>query len=305
VTTYLIRRALRGVLVLFLVSVVVFGMSLLAGDPIKLLIPVETTPEQLEQLRTAYGLNDPAPVRFFRFLGGLVRGDLGYSYRFQQPAFPIVIERLSATLELAISAMLFVLLFAIPAGLISALKKDSPVDAVVIAGSVVGNSIPTFFLGLVLIYLLAVNLHILPTSGRGTAAHILMPAVTLGLFYTGRVARLVRSSMLDVLHQDYMRTARAKGLSEWMTIVRHGLKNAALPVVTILGLDFGALLGGAVVTETVFAWPGIGNLAVQAVIARDYPIVQGVVIIVATSFVFINLAVDLVYTYLDPRIKYA
>lgn len=304
-TAYLIRRALRGVLVLFLVSVAVFGMSLLAGDPIKLLIPTETTPEQLEQLRTAYGLNDPTPVRFARFLGGLVHGDLGYSFRFQQPAFPIVIERLSATLELALSALTVVMLIAIPAGLISALKKDTAVDAFVIACSVIGNSIPTFFLGLVLMYLLAVNLQLVPTSGRGTPAHLLMPAITLGLFYVGRMTRLVRSSMLDVIHQDYMRTARAKGLGEWVVITRHGLKNAALPVVTILGLDFGALLGGAVITETVFSWPGIGNLAVQAVMARDYPIVQGVVIIVAISFVFINLVVDLVYTSLDPRIRYA
>ena len=302
-TAYLVRRAARGLLVLFLVSVIVFGMSLLSGDPIKLLIPIETTPEQLEQLRSAYGLNDPVPVRFIRFLEGLVRGDLGYSFRYQQPAFSVVSERLGATLELALAAMAVTVLLALPAGVLSAVKRNSPVDALVIAGSVIGHSTPSFFLGLLLIYLLAVKLHLLPTSGRGTLAHIIMPALTLGLFYAGRMARLLRSSMLDVLHQDYMRTARAKGLAESIVVGRHALKNASLPVVTVLGLELGAVLGGAVVTETIFAWPGIGKLAVEAVIARDYPIVQAVVILVAASFVVINLIVDLLYGYLDPRVK--
>jgi peptide/nickel transport system permease protein len=304
-TAYLVRRALRGVVVLFLVSAVVFGMGLLAGDPVKLLIPTETSPEQLEQLREAYGLNDPAPLRFLRFVGGMVQGDFGYSFRFQQPALSVVLERLAATAQLACAAMAITLLVAIPAGIVSAIKKDTAVDALVITACVLGHSIPSFFFGLVLIYVLAVTLGLLPTSGYGTPAHLIMPALTLGLFYTGRVARLMRSSMLDVLNEDYMRTARAKGLAERLVVARHGLKNAALPVVTILGLELGALLGGAVVTETVFAWPGIGSLAVQAVVARDYPIVQAVVVLVASVFVVINLAVDLCYTYLDPRVKYA
>jgi len=300
---YLVTRATRGLIVLILVSVIVFGMSLLAGDPIKLLILTETSPEQLEQLRSAYGLNDPAAVRLGRFLEGLLRGDLGYSFRYQQPAFSVVAERLGATLELALVAMIVTLLLALPAGVVSAVKRDSLIDTVVMAGSVLGHSLPSFFLGLLLIYLLSVKLHLLPTSGRGTLAHIVMPSVTLGLFYAGRAARLLRSSMLEVLHQEYMRTARAKGLAESIVIGRHALRNASLPVITILGLELGGLLGGAVVTETIFAWPGIGKLAIEAVIARDFPIVQAVVLLTATTFVVINLMVDILYGFLDPRVR--
>jgi len=300
---YLVTRATRGLIVLILVSVIVFGMSLLAGDPIKLLILTETSPEQLEQLRSAYGLNDPAAVRLGRFLEGLLRGDLGYSFRYQQPAFSVVAERLGATLELALVAMIVTLLLALPAGVVSAVKRDSLIDTVVMAGSVLGHSLPSFFLGLLLIYLLSVKLHLLPTSGRGTLAHIVMPSVTLGLFYAGRAARLLRSSMLEVLHQEYMRTARAKGLAEAIVIGRHALRNASLPVITILGLELGGLLGGAVVTETIFAWPGIGKLAIEAVIARDFPIVQAVVLLTATTFVVINLMVDILYGFLDPRVR--
>jgi peptide/nickel transport system permease protein len=186
---------------------------------------------------------------------------------------------------------------------VAALRKDTATDTLVVAGSVVGHSVPTFVVGLLAIYLLAVQLGLLPTSGRGTVGHVVMPAMTLGLFYAGRAARLVRASVLDVLDQDYMRTARAKGLTEWVVVARHGLKNAGLPVLTILGLELGALLGGAVVTETVFAWPGIGRLAVEAALARDYPVVQAVVVLVATSFVAINLVVDMLYTCLDPRVR--
>ena len=299
---YIIGRAVRGLVVLLLVSMVVFGISLISGDPITLLIPIETSPEQLEELRNAYGLNDPIPARMGRFLEGLFRGDLGYSFRYQQPAFSVVAERLGATIELAFAAMLVTLLVALPAGVVSAVKRDSSFDTVVMAGSVLGHSLPSFFLGLLLIYLFSVKLHIFPTSGRGTLAHIVMPALTLGLFYAGRAARLLRSSMLDVLHQEYMRTARAKGLAERIVIGHHALRNASLPVLTILGLELGGLLGGAVVTETIFAWPGIGKLAVEAVIARDFPIVQAVVLLTATAFVVVNLIVDLLYGLLDPRV---
>jgi peptide/nickel transport system permease protein len=303
-TVYVFRSAVRGVLVLFIVTVVVFGMSLLAGDPLQLMIPVETSAEQLEQLRTAYGLNDPAGVRLGRFLKGLLLGDAGYSFRYQQPAFSVVAERLGATIELACAAMVVTLVLAIPAGVVSAVKRDSFVDSMVMAGSVIGHSLPSFFLGLLLIYLLSVKLHLLPTSGRGSLAHIVMPSLTLGFFYAGRTARLLRSSMLDVLHQEYMRTARAKGVAEAMVIGRHALRNASLPVITILGLELGGLLGGAVVTETIFAWPGIGKLAVEAVIARDFPIVQAVVLLAAATFVVVNLFVDLLYGFLDPRVRF-
>lgn len=302
-TGYLFRSATRGSIVLFCVSVLVFAMSSLAGDPIKLLVPAETSPEQLEQLRNAYGLNDPAGVRLGRFVSGLVQGDLGYSFRYQQPALSIVVERLGATLELALAAIIVTLLLALPAGVVSAVKRGSFIDTVVMAGSVFGHSLPSFFLGLLLIYLFSVKLHLLPTSGRGTLAHIVMPSLTLGLFYAGRAARLLRSSMLEVLHLEYMRTARAKGLAETIVIGRHALRNASLPVITILGLELGGLLGGAVVTETIFAWPGIGKLAVEAVIARDFPIVQAVVLLTATTFVVINVMVDILCGLLDPRIR--
>ncbi len=303
-TRYLVRRLARGLLVLLLVSVAVFGMSWLSGDPVKLLIPSETTPEQLEQLRTSYGLNDPLPVRFARFLGNLVRGDFGYSFRFREPALRTVTERLGATIELALAAMVVTIVVAVPSGVLAAVKRGSPLDTLLVTGSVVGHSVPSFFLGLVLIYGLAVSLDLLPTSGRGGLAHLVMPALTLGSLYAGRLARLVRSSMLDVLGEGYVEPARAKGLPERTVVWRHALRNALLPVVTMLGLELGALLGGAVVTETVFAWPGIGRLAVDAVLARDYPIVQAVVVVVATAFVLINAAVDFLYLYLDPRISY-
>jgi ABC-type dipeptide/oligopeptide/nickel transport system permease component len=302
---YLLARTARGLAVLLLVSVLVFALGLLAGDPLAPLVPVETTPLQLEELRAAHGLADPLPVRFGRFLGQLARGDLGESFRSRQPALDAVAERLPATLALAAAAMAVTLVVAIPAGILSAVRKDTLADGVVVAGSVVGHSVPTFVLGLGLIYLVAVELRWLPTSGRGTPAHLILPGVTLGLFYAGRLARLVRSSLLDVLQQDYVWTARAKGVRETVVILRHALRNASLPLVTVVGLELGSLLGGAVVTETVFAWPGIGKLAVDAVMSRDYPIVHAVVVVVALAFVLVNLAVDVLYVCLDPRIRHA
>lgn len=300
---YLLARMVRGVIVLLVVSILVFGMGLLAGDPVTHVIPIESTPEQLADLRAAYGLTDPLPVRFGRFLGDLVRGDFGESFRYRQPALSVVRERFGATLALALMAMMVTLVVALPAGVLSAVKKDSVADTAVIAGSVIGHSVPSFVLGLGLIYVVSVKLRWLPTSGHGTLAHLILPGLTLGLFYTGRLARLVRSSLLDVLHQDYVWTARAKGLGETAVIVRHALWNASLPIVTVAGLELGSLLGGAVVTETIFAWPGIGKLATDAVMSRDYPVVQAVVVLIALGLVLVNLAVDILYLYLDPRIR--
>lgn len=302
---YLLVRGLRGLAVLLLVSVLVFAMGVLAGDPLVLLVPADTTPRQLAELRAAHGLSDPLAVRFGRFLRDLARGDLGESLRSRQPALEAVGQRLPATLALAAAAMAVTLVVALPAGVVSALRKDTLTDGVVVAGSVLGHSVPTFVLGLGLIYVVAVTLRWLPTSGRGTPAHLVLPALTLGLFYAGRLARLVRASLLDVLHQDYVWTARAKGVHEALVVLRHALGNASLPIVTVLGLELGSLLGGAVVTETVFAWPGIGKLAVDAVTSRDYPIVQAVVVVVALGFVLVNLAVDVLYVWLDPRIRHA
>ena len=300
---YVLKRAARGVLVLLLVSVAVFAMSVFAGDPVALMVPADATAEQVQRLRAAHGLDDPVPVRFARFLAGLARGDLGHSLRFGEPALSIVLERLTSSLLLGGAALVVTVLVALPTGIVSAVRRSSALDALVVTGSVIGHSVPSFLLGLLLIYCFAVALRVLPTSGYGTAAHLVMPALTLGLFYAGRLTRVVRSSLLDVLGQDYLQTARAKGLAEPVVVLRHGLRNAALPVVTVLGLEAGAILAGAVATETVFAWPGIGRLAVEAASARDYPVVQAVVLVVAASFVVSNLAVDLLCRRLDPRVE--
>ena len=299
----MLKRLARGVLVLFLVSVAVFTMSLLAGDPIALLLPADAPAGEVKRLRAAHGLDDPVPVRFARFVGGLGQGDLGRSLRFGEPALTLVLERLAASLQLGGAALAITILVAVPTGIVAAVRRSSALDAVVVTGSVIGHSVPSFLLGLLLIYCFAVSFRLLPTSGYGTAAHLVMPALTLGLFYAGRLTRVVRSSLLDVLEQDYLQTARAKGLAESAVVLRHALRNAALPVVTVLGLEVGAILAGAVATETVFAWPGIGRLAVEAASARDYPVVQAVVLVVAASFVLSNLAVDLVCRRLDPRVE--
>ena len=299
----MLKRLARGVLVLFLVSLAVFAMSLLAGDPIALLLPADAPTEQVQRLRAVHGLDDPVPVRFARFVGGLGQGDLGRSLRFGEPALTLVLERLAASLQLGGAALAITILVAVPTGIVAAVRRSSALDAVVVTGSVIGHSVPSFLLGLLLIYCFAVSFRLLPTSGYGTAAHLVMPALTLGLFYAGRLTRVVRSSLLDVLEQDYLQTARAKGLAESAVVLRHALRNAALPVVTVLGLEVGAILAGAVATETVFAWPGIGRLAVEAASARDYPVVQAVVLVVAASFVLSNLAVDLVCRRLDPRVE--
>jgi len=300
---YVLKRIARGAVVLLLVSVAVFAMSLLAGDPIALMVPADATAEQVQRLRAAYGLDDPVPVRFARFLAGLARGDLGRSLRFGEPALAIVLERVGSSLLLGGAALVVTVLVALPTGVVSAARRSSALDALVVTGSVIGHSIPSFLLGLLLIYCFAVGLRLLPTSGYGTAAHLVMPALTLGLFYAGRLTRVVRASLLDVLGQDYLQTARAKGIAEPVVVLRHALRNAALPVVTVLGLEMGAILAGAVATETVFAWPGIGRLAVEAATARDYPVVQAVVLVMAASFVVSNLAVDLVCRRLDPRVE--
>ena len=299
----MLKRLARGVLVLFLVSLAVFAMSILAGDPIALMLPADAPAREVQRLRAVHGLDDPVPVRFARFLAGLGQGDLGRSLRFGEPALALVLERLGASLQLGGAALAVTIVVAVPTGIVSAVRRSSALDALVVTGSVLGHSVPSFFLGLLLIYCFAVSLRLLPTSGHGTVAHLVMPALTLGLFYAGRLTRVVRSSLLDVLDQDYLQTARAKGLAEPVVVLRHALRNAALPVVTVLGLEVGAILAGAVATETVFAWPGIGRLAVESASARDYPVVQAVVLVVAASFVLSNLAVDLICRRLDPRVE--
>ena len=300
---FLATRAGRALVALWLVSTVVFVVMRLSGDPTPLLLPPDAPQSEIFRLRTELGLDRSLPVQYAVFLGNLVRGDFGQSIRFKTPAIAVVTERLPATVELGLTSFGLAILIAIPVGLLSAVYRNTMLDHAAMGLALVGQSAPTFFLGILFILLISVNAGLLPTSGRGDWRHLVLPAVTLGLFGMASVARITRSSMLEVLRADYIRTARAKGLAETFVIAKHTLKNAAIPIVTITGLQFGSLLAGAVVTETVFAWPGIGRLAIQSIYNRDYPVVQCVVLLSAALFVVVNLAIDALYGLLDPRIR--
>jgi ABC-type dipeptide/oligopeptide/nickel transport system permease component len=304
VRSYLLRRLWQSLLVLFGVSVVVFLILHLTGDPAALLLPPDATAEDIARFRTAMGFDDPVAVQYLRFLKGAVRGDFGESLRHGEPAMPLVVERLPATFQLAGAGLLIALALAIPAGIISAMKRNTAVDYIATVSALLGQAMPTFWLGIMLILVFSVRLNWLPSSGRGDVEHLILPAITLGLFTTARITRLTRSGMLEVLGQDYIRTARAKGMGEPPVVWKHALKNAAIPIVTIVGIELGTLLGGSVITETIFAWPGVGRLSVQAIFNRDYPVVQSAVFLLASTFVIVNFLVDVVYTYLDPRIRF-
>lgn len=291
-------------LVLLGVSVIVFALlRLTPGDPAELMLGDMATPQAIQELRTQLGLNDPLPVQYGRFLMNAMHGDLGTSIRAQRPVISYVLERYPATLELSAVAMMLAIVLGIPIGVLSAVKRYSVVDNLAMFFSLLAQSMPGFWLGLMLIIVFAVQLRVLPVSGNATPIHVILPGLTLAMWLVGLIVRLTRSAMLDVLRQDYMRTARAKGLAERVVLYRHAIKNAMIPIVTVLGLQVGALLGGAVITETVFAWPGIGQLAITAIRQRDYPVVQAIVLITAASFVFVNFLVDVLYFYLDPRIS--
>lgn len=301
---FVVSRALQAILVLICVVLVVFSLMFLSGDPAVLQLPIDASPEDLAAYRRQMGLDQPFIVQFTTFVGNLLQGDFGNSWRYQRPALDVVLERLPATVELAVLSLLISLVIAIPVGVLSAVYRNGKIDTVAMIAALLGQSTPTFWLGTMFILLFAVNLGWLPTSGRGGFEHIILPALSLGVFLAGRNARLVRSAMLEVLNDDYVRTARAKGAPELRVINVHALKNALLPVVTMVGLELGSLLGGAVIIESVFSWPGIGLLSVQAVGGRDYPVVQAVIIVAAIIFVVTNLVIDLVYMWLDPRISY-
>jgi peptide/nickel transport system permease protein len=282
---------------------VAFALVHLSGDPVRLMVSSDAPPELVEQTRHALGFDQPLPLQFARWIARAVQGDLGISLRNNRPVGKLIAERMPATLELTTAALVIAVLLAIPAGIISAVKRGTALDRLAMVGAVAGQALPIFWLALLLIALFGVRLRWLPVYGHGTLAHLVLPAVSLSTIILGRLARLVRSSMLEVLAQDYVRTARAKGLAEPRVLAMHALKNAAIPVVTVLGLQFAQLLGGAVVTETIFAWPGIGRLVVEAIFNRDFPIVQGVVLVVSLAFVVVNLLVDVAYVVIDPRIR--
>ena len=300
---YLVARLAQTVLVVFLSLTAVFGMVRLTGDPVLLFMPMDIQAKDVDEFRERLGFNDPLAVQYARFLGAAVRGDFGESLRYRRDALGLVLERLPATLLLAGAALAVTLLVAVPLGVLSAVRRDTAFDHVSTVITVLGQATPGFWLGLMLIYVFAVHLRWLPTGGMGTAAHVVMPAVVLAAFYSARVARLTRSAVLDTLGEDYVLTARAKGLAETRVIGKHTLRNSAIPIVTLAGLEAGQLLGGAVVTETIFAWPGLGRLTVQALLNRDFPVVMAAVSFTSVVYTLMNLLVDVAYGWLDPRVR--
>lgn len=300
--------------VIFLVSVIVFFLiRLTPGDPAVAMLGEEATPQMIAVLRKEFGLDQPIPVQYAIWLGRVVRGDLGNSTRSHQPVLEAILERLPATVELTFFSLVISLIIAIPTGIISATRRSSAADLVVTTLALLGVSMPSFFLAILLIFVFSLNLRWLPPIGftpiiKDLGANLqgmILPSITLGAGATAVVARLTRSSLLEVLSQEYIRTARAKGLADRAVIYGHALKNALIPVVTIVGLQVGALLGGAIITETLFVLPGVGKLAVDAIFSRDYPMVQGIVLFLSLVFLSTNLIVDILYGFLDPRIHYS
>jgi len=301
---FLTYRLLRMLVAMWSVVTVVFIVMRLSGDPVPLLLPPDAPIAEMERLRHEMGLDRPILVQYATFVRQAVRGDFGRSIHFRTSAFSVAWERMPATLELAFASFLCAIVIAIPAGIISAVKRGSVYDNVVMGVALVGQAAPTFYIGIMLILVCSLWLGLFPTSGRGDWRQLVMPSITLGAFAMASIARITRSAVLEILRADFIRTARAKGLPEFWTIAKHTMRNAAIPIVTIVGLQLGNLLGGAVVTETIFSWPGIGRLAIQSIYNRDYPIVQSCVFITAAMFVVLNFLVDVAYGILDPRIRH-
>ncbi len=304
--TYILRRVAQSALTLLGVSVLVFViLRVLPGDPARMLLPDGAPESAVAELNRQLGLREPLIVQYGLFLRSVAHGDFGQSFQYRAPALRVVLERLPATVQLTVAAMLVTIAAGVSLGIGTAVRRGTRYDVAGTILAVLGQSLPNFWLGIMLILLFGVALRWLPTSGFACWTSLVLPAVTLAAFPTALVARLTRSSMLEILNRDYIRTGRAKGLAERSVVLRHALRNAAIPVLTVIGLQIGALLGGAVITESVFAWPGMGKLIVDAIFFRDFPVVQTVLILSATVFVGINLLVDLFYTVIDPRIRYS
>lgn len=302
--SFLFSRLLSAALVLLGVVCMVFLLiHLVPGDPVEMMLGESARPADREALRVALGLNRPLLLQLGQYLAGLLQFDLGSSLHSRQPIAQILMERLPATLELAAVALLFALIIALPLGVMAATHKDRGWDTGAMSFSLLGVSIPNFWMGPMLILVFSLWLGWAPVSGREGAASLILPAITLGTALAAILARMVRSSLLEVLNEDFVRTARAKGLSERAVIWRHALRNAWLPIITLLGLQLGALLGGAVITETVFSWPGVGSLLVESIQKRDYPVVQGCVLLISLAYVLVNTLTDLLYGVIDPRIR--
>jgi peptide/nickel transport system permease protein len=303
--SFLLKRGFHSFIVLFGTLTLVFILVRLApGDPVIRMAGSDASLEEMEKMRKALGLDKPIYVQYVIYLGNVAKGDLGTSLRYHRPALELVMERLPATAQLALTSMVVAVLISIPAGIIAAVKRGSVTDTLTVAFALLGQSVPSFWLGIVLIIIFAVWLRVLPTSGYGGGRNLVLPTITLAFYMMGLTTRLTRSSMLEVLGADYLRVARAKGLRERVVLIRHALPNTLIPVVTVIGLQTGTLLGGAVITETVFAWPGIGSLVVDSISNLDYSVVQAVVLLSGVVFVVINFLLDVVYVLIDPRIKY-
>ena len=301
---YLFRRLWQSMFTLVGLSLVLFVLLRLSGDPVRLMAPVDTSAAELETLRAAFGLDRPLPEQYWRFMSRAVVGDFGVSIRSSQPVLGLALDRLPATGALALAALAMALIVAFPLGILAATHRNTWIDRALMGVTLIGQSVPVFWLGILLIFVFAVNLQLLPATGaRDGVRSLILPAITLGMFMMARTARLLRSELLEVLGADYIRTARAKGLRNRVVTWRHAVRNALIPLVTLIGLDLGALLAGAVITETIFAWPGLGRLALDAINGRDFPVVQGVVFVTSITYLVINLFMDVLYVLLNPRIR--
>jgi ABC-type dipeptide/oligopeptide/nickel transport system permease component len=303
--SYILRRIVMLIPVLFGVTLVSFSLlHLVPGDPAEVLGGQEASKADIDRIRKEYGLDQPLVVQYVHFVGNAVRGDLGISIQSRHPVRELLLQRLAFTLQLALASVLVAAALGLLAGIISSTRQYSFFDTASMLGALFGISMPIFWLGLLLILVFAANLQWLPSGGTGSIRHLILPAIALGSASAAVIARMTRASMLEVTRQDYIRTARATGYRERVVIFRHALKNAMIPVLTVFGLEFGSMLGGAVLTETVFSLPGIGRLLVEGIFARDYPVVQGAMILVASTFVLVNLLTDVAYAFFDPRIRY-
>jgi len=302
---YVIKRLLSTIPVLLGISLLLFFMlRMLPGDPAQVLAGQMASAEDIKLIRHQLGLDRPIIVQYGLFLGRLVRFDLGRSARTQNPVINEVWARLPNTMLLAVAAITLACCFGIPAGIISAVRPYTWIDYLFTSMALFGISMPVFWLGLMLVVIFSVVLHWLPAGGTGSWKHIILPSFTLAAFVVAFITRMTRASMIEALSQDYTTTARSKGLEEKVVIVKHALKNALIPIITVVGLQFGLLLGGAVLTETVFAWPGVGRLIVDSILARDYPVIQGTILIFGLLYILVNLFVDMIYAFIDPRIRY-
>lgn len=300
---YLWKRLLQSLIAIFGVTLVVFLVLNVAGDPVTLMLPANASFEEIEALKEKLGYNDPVIMQYFRFLSSALQGDFGLSYNYHQPALSVVLERVPATVTLALAAFVISLLISIPAGIIAAVKRNSRIDAVIRTLALLGQCVPAFWLGIMLMLLFSVKLKLLPTSGFESWSALILPATTLGLFSAATFTRMLRSNMIEVMGKEYVDTARSKGLSERVVVWKHAFKNALSSLLTVMGLQIAGLLGDAVITETVFAWPGIGRLLVQSINNSDFNVVEVIVILMATSFVVVNFIVDVLYCVVNPRIK--